>query len=454
MGMSTGHENQERWAVVGGGVLGLTLALRLREQGKDVTVLEGAETIGGLAASWQFGGVEWDKHYHVTLLSDSHTRQIARELGLEDAYRWLETRTGFYANGKLSSLSSSIDYLRLPALSLIDKGRLAATIIYASRVSDWRRLEGITVSEWLTALSGKRVFERLWKPLLRAKLGDNYLHASAVFIWAVISRLYAARQSGLKKELFGYLEGGYGRFFAAFATKLRSIGVDVRTSHRVHAVRALRSGGFKVEFAGRPPLAFDRVVLACPSPAIAAIAEDLRPAEKLRLAETRYQGIVCASLLLKKPLAGYYLTYITDEAPFTAVVEMSALVDPSEFQGKTLVYLPKYLDSQDEDLALPDEQIRGRFLTALERIYPTFSRDDVLAFNVSRAKYVLAVPTLHYSQQLPELHTSLPGLYIANSAQIVDGTLNVNESVKLAERTADQLRLEVGTHRNRLRAAA
>ncbi len=448
------NESQERWAVVGGGILGLTLALRLREQGKDVTILEGAEEIGGLAAAWSFGDVCWDKHYHVTLLSDSHTRQIASELGLEDSYRWVETRTGFFANGRLSSLSSSLDYLRLPALNLVDKCRLAATILYASRVSDWQRLERVTVSEWLTRLSGKRVFERLWKPLPRAKLGENYRHASAVFIWAVISRLYAARRSGLKKELFGYIDGGYARFFAAFDAKLRDLGVDVRTSHRVQKVKATRSGGFKVEFAARPPLSFDRVVLACPSPTIASIAPDLRESEKQRFAETRYQGIVCASLLLKKPLAGYYLTYITDEAPFTAVVEMSALVDPASFQGKTLVYLPKYLDSHDEDFALPDHELRERFISGLERIYPDFTRADVLAFNVSRAKHVLAVPTLHYSKQIPELQTSVPGLYIANSAQIVDGTLNVNETVKLAELMAERLRLESSAQATQLRAAA
>ena len=45
-------------------------------------------------------------------------------------------------------------------------------------------------------------------PLLRAKLGDAYQAASAAFIWATIQRLYAARRSGLKKEMFGYVPGG------------------------------------------------------------------------------------------------------------------------------------------------------------------------------------------------------------------------------------------------------
>jgi hypothetical protein len=40
-------------------------------------------------------------------------------------------------------------------------------------------------------------------------LGENYKNTSASFIWSTIQRMYAARRSGLKKEMFGYVNGGY-----------------------------------------------------------------------------------------------------------------------------------------------------------------------------------------------------------------------------------------------------
>jgi hypothetical protein len=49
------------------------------------------------------------------------------------------------------------------------------------------------------------------------------------------------------------------------------------------------------------------------------------------------------------------------------------------------------------------------------------------------------IPTLNYSDRLPPVHTSLPGIHILNSAHIVNGTLNVNETVQLAEKTAKEL---------------
>ena len=44
------------------------------------------------------------------------------------------------------------------------------------------------------------------------------------------------------------------------------------------------------------------------------------------------------------------------------------------------------------------------------------------------------VATLGYSRRLPPIATSVPGLFLANSAHIVNGTLNVDETLQLAGR--------------------
>jgi protoporphyrinogen oxidase len=157
--------------------------------------------------------------------------------------------------------------------------------------------------------------------------------------------------------------------------------------------------------------------------------------EKQRLKDVQYQGIVCASLLLRKPLAGFYVTNITDPAiPFTAVIEMSALVDTKYFGGNALVYLPKYVDPEDPFLSLEDEKVRELFVAGLERMYPGFDRTDIVEFRVSRVSKVFPLPIINYSEKLPTTNTSVRGLHIVNSTQIVNGTLNVNETVQLANR--------------------
>ena len=138
--------------------------------------------------------------------------------------------------------------------------------------------------------------------------------------------------------------------------------------------------------------------------------------------------------MLRKPLGGYYVTNILDPSPFTGVIEMTALVDPAEFGGRTLVYLPKYCLADDPSWLRSDAEIRDEFLAAMDRLYPGFLRDDVLGFRLSRVKHVFALPTLGYGRApVPGVETSVPGLFVVNSSQILQGTLNVNETVRLAE---------------------
>ncbi|MFN9912498.1 MAG: FAD-dependent oxidoreductase, partial [Pirellulaceae bacterium] len=115
------------WAVVGGGMMGLAAALKLLQRGQRVTLLEAAPELGGLASAWQLGDVEWDKFYHVILLSDSRLRSLLSELELDQEIEWVQTKTGFYSDNRLYSLSSSLDFLRFPPLNLYQKFRLGST---------------------------------------------------------------------------------------------------------------------------------------------------------------------------------------------------------------------------------------------------------------------------------------------------------------------------------------
>ena len=102
-----------RIGIVGGGALGMTLALRMREQGHAVVVLEGARVPGGLAASQQIAGYTWDRFYHVILQSDRDLLALLRDLGVDEPH-WGVTRTGFYTDGVLYSLSTSLEFLAFP----------------------------------------------------------------------------------------------------------------------------------------------------------------------------------------------------------------------------------------------------------------------------------------------------------------------------------------------------
>jgi protoporphyrinogen oxidase len=426
---STQHRE---WCVVGGGMLGLTVAHRLSQAGQNVTLIEASDRLGGLADAWRIGDVTWDRHYHVTLTSDRHMRDLLREIGLDESLVWQTTRSNFYTGGRFHPLNNSVDFLRFPPLNLIDKFRLGATIMYASTIKDSRPLESISLEDWLLKLSGRNTFEKIWRPLVRAKLGDNYKRASAAYIWTVINRFYGAREKGAsKKELFGYVEGGYDRIVNRMEELLTSRGVRIQKSAPVE--RVARAGGKLRVKTAAGETACDRVVFTGASALATKVCDGLTGEEKSALGRTLYQGIVCGSVLLKKPLRGAYITYIADETiPYTAVIEMTAIVDPRKLGGRSLVYLPAYVPSDDPLFEVSDADVEKRFTEALLRMHPELQASDIEAFRISRVRHVLAISTLNYTANLPPIKTSVPGLFVLNSAHIVNASLNVNDTIKLA----------------------
>jgi protoporphyrinogen oxidase len=437
--MATENPGQH-WGIIGGGIMGMTLALRLADMGMQVTILESSPAPGGLAGAVERNGITWDRFYHVILLSDLHTRSILSDIGLTGELVWAETRTGFYLENRLYSMSNIMEYLRFPPIGLAGKLRLGVTIALASLIRDWKRMEGIPVEKWLRRWSGNQVFSKIWLPLLKAKLGEHYNNTSANFIWATIQRMYAARRSGLKKEMFGYVRGGYDRIIRSFTETLTEKSVQIRTGTTVEEIRREKGNKLSVRTESREQFTFDRVISTLPSPLSASLAPDLRKDEIEQLRAIRYLGVICPSLLLKRPVSAYYITNIIDPwTPFTGIIEMTALIDPSEVGGLHLVYLPKYVSPDDPLHRKSEEELKEYFLGGLFRMYPGLSGDDVLHWSLASARQVFALPTLHYSEKLPPVATSVEGYYIVNTAHIISGTLNVNETIRVADSKLEEI---------------
>lgn len=433
--------------------MGCTTALRLAQAGCRVTLVDASPELGGLASSWTFsapgsptGSVTWDRFYHVILRTDSAWRHVLAELGLDDSAVWSGTRTGASTGGTVRSVSSPIDLLRFRPLSFISRVRVGVTVLVASRLRDGRALETRPLEPWLRKWSGRAAFERFWRPQLRAKLGATSADVSVAFIWATAQRLLRARGSGVGPEQFGYVPGGYSTIMKRFTAALERAGVCLRLSTSVVRIESSGDRGapsgeaaLRVVLSDGSALDADDVVLTVSARAAATALIGLPESERAALRRIRYQGVLCVSLLLRAPLSPYYLTYLMDDTILTGVVDMSALVEPSELDGHGLVYLPRYQAPDDPLFEASDEEIVDRFSAALGRAYPQFDRGDVVSAKVARAKEVFAVPTLGYSALVPSTRTSIPGVWLVNSAQIEQSTLNVDESVRVAERGVEEV---------------
>jgi protoporphyrinogen oxidase len=422
-----------RVAVIGAGMLGLATAVGLGRRGAGVAVdvYEGAEQPGGLATWQDYGEFVWDRFYHCIVPSDRALVGFVRELGLGDRLRWTVTRTGFYGEGACHSVSDTAEFLRFPLLPLADKLRLGAALAYCARIRDWRRLEAVWAEDWLRRLCGRRAWETMWRPLLRAKYGEAYRRVSAVAIWAAITRLYSARQPGVGREMLGYVEGGYRTILGAAMARVEAAGGKIRLGAAV--ARIERAGRRFLVVTGDGTEEFDQVVVTVPATLAARLLPDLA-VDRARLARIEYLGVVCLALVLDRALSPFYILNIADDqVPFTGVIGMSNLVAPDQTAGRHLVYLPKYVPAADPFYAAGDDAVRAAFFAGLRRMFPAFDERWVVRSVVSRAPRVQPLQVLGYSRLVDDTPSPAPGLHVVNTARLANATLNNDEVVRLAQ---------------------
>ena len=429
-----------RVGILGGGITGLTAAFYLLRAGAQVTVIEAREQVGGLATYFDFGPFSWDKFYHCILTSDKPLLQLIEDLGMSEELRWTQTKVGFFTDGQLHSMSTTLDFLRFPPLSLWQKFRLGLGVMYASRIRDGRSLEALPVTDWLVKVFGQANYDKMWAPLLKCKLGACSKEASAAFIWATIFRLYSTRdRSAGHKECLGYVRGGYRTVILRLLEEIKQRGGQIVTGLPVERIEGRPSGGCEL-FTAQGRLSFDRILATAPSRTVASMVPQLSQGYLEKLRSIKYLGVVCVALVLKRKLSPYYVTNLTENGfPFTGIIEMSNLISSEETDGRHLVYLPKYTAPGDSLFEASNEEIWSLFLPALKRVFPDLQESEIERHFVFREKLVQPVPVLNYSRLVPEMETNVPGLFLANTTQIINSTLNNNEMVKIAKRAVETI---------------
>lgn len=420
-------------AVIGGGPMGLAVAYELTKLGYKPVLLEADDRLGGMAACFDFAGIQLERYYHFHCLSDTGFFQMLDELGLEDQLQWRTTRMGFYFDGRLypwGSVGAVLGFRRLPWLTRL------RYLLHAARcltIRDWHHLDQLTATRWLRSWLGERGYQVLWHNLFAFKFFNYSEGISAAWIWSRIRRLAQSRRR--LKETLGFLPGGSQQLINALSAELESHGCEIQLKTPVQALRPLPSGGALLTTSAGDR-AFESVISTVPLPLLAPILRAGGVEEALVERYGAVPSVACACVVLqtRQAISGNFWTNVND-ARFSipGVIEMSNLRP----LGAHVSYVPFYIPADHPDYQRPNAAFITDAWDSIKAINPQLSDADLIASHCSRYRYAQPVCGVGFQQSLPPLRP-FPGVITADTTAYYPEDRGISESIDFGRKLARQ----------------
>lgn len=376
-----------RICIIGGGLTGLSAAYYLSHR-HTVDVLEASSEVGGLLSSAPVHETSIERYYHHCFSGDAHLLALMDELGLAADLTWLHGSTGYFSEGRIYPLTTPLEILRYPLLTLRDKFRLGLLTLRAGKYQT-ASYDDMTADDFILDTCGQHTYDSFFAPLLRSKFGDMRHEVSAAWL---ISRIAIRSDRGPQGERLGYLRHGYRSLISGLSDAIRTNGGAIHTGIPVRALEKTDEGAWTVN--GAP---YDAVISTVRPSILTSLGGPSFP-------DIPYQGAACVTMGLPRDvLKGIYWVNIKDEAPYGAAIGHTNFA-PFEWYGEHIVYLASYFrDTLPED---HEEQMVADFCKRFG-----LSRDEVRWHYMTTDTAAGPVYTTGYCNLIPPYEVD--GIYCA-----------------------------------------
>jgi protoporphyrinogen oxidase len=325
--------------------------------------------------------------------------------------------------------------LFFPNMPWIPKLRFGVVGLYLRLTKNWQAMEKYTAEEWLLKYMGKRAYDDLWRPMLIGKFGSLYREVTMAWFWA---RIFTRTMK------LGTFEGGFQRFLDLFGEWIQQHGGTICFNTRVENIRR-EVDVLKVKV-NNETIDFDKVISTSSPAAMLKLAPDIPEPYASKLRNLKSMGAVVVILALKHQLLTdntYWLNLPASspdksisEFPFLALVEHTNYLDPKHYGGDHIIYCGDYVPTDHEYFKLSDDELAERFIAPLKTFNPNFSPDWIRKRWVFRAPYAQPIPFVNHSENIPDLKTPIPGLFLASMSQVYPWDRGTNYAVQLGRQVA------------------
>src|SRR5260370_796515 len=350
-----------KYAVLGGGALGLMAAYRLAQAGQTVMVFEQENIAGGLAAGFRVGDTWLEKYFHHLFRSDKTAIRIIEELGLGDRLEWLRPRTVSFIEGQIHQLDSPLSLLHFKPWRLDEVLRVGAILEYL-KLTNPAWLEGKTAHSWLCKWMGKHPYEMVFESLLLGKFGELYDQIALPWFWARIHD---------RTTELGYLRGGFQLLYERLVERIIQSQGKVLLGTRVEKVEQAEND-WQIT-TSRGTWKFDRVISTLPTQLTCRLIPALPDEYRAQYDWGQAYGAHCLILSLDRQLTDSYWINICDRGyPFVGLFEHTNFRAPAEYGGRHLVYLGNYRPIDHPLFKMSKEKVITEFVPHLLRLCFSF----------------------------------------------------------------------------------
>lgn len=421
----------QRIAVLGAGPMGLAVAYQLARDGHQPIIFEADDRVGGMTAAFDFSGLKIERYYHFHCISDHAFLKVLDELAIADQMRWVETKMGYWYQGRLQPWGNPIALLKFRGLSLVAKFRYGLHAFLSTKRKDWKPLDHVEASAWIKRWVGAEAYEILWRRLFDYKFYDYTGNLSAAWIWSRIRRIGRSRYS-LFREKLGYLEGGSETLLQAMRKDIEAHGGKFCLSSPVSKVIIKEGKVCGVEVSGQVE-AFDKVISTVPLPYVSRIIPDLPQDILAKFQAVNNIAVVCVIVKLRKALTeNFWLNTNDPEMDIPGLVEYSNLRPLDQH----ILYVPFYMPGEHPKFADPDQVFLDKVRRYLKKINQSLTDEDIIEMRASRYRYAQPICDPGYLDKLPPAALPVDGLWVADTSYYYPEDRGISESIDFGRKMA------------------
>lgn len=424
-------------AIIGAGASGLSCAYFLSKKNVHVDVYEKFSHLGGLATSTKLSKGRIDTFYHHLFETDAFILKFLKDLDIQDKVIFRRTITGHIYQNKYYDISGLKNLFTSGLLSKISYIKLllgGAVIKYLPTLPG---IKNISLLEIIDKLFGKEASEKIWKPLIIGKFGEN----SNFIPYSWLKARIQDRSINL-----GFAKNGFEEIYEIMSDKIKLNGSNIFLESSIDEIKKDKN---KIIINNN---IYDKLVVTTSPKTNKKLLVNLNY-QKTKIS---YIGAICGIIEFSRKPTPAYWTGITPSSDknkpeynnFLAIISYAELDIYWNKKGTPTwpLYIASYI-TEEEYKKYSQNTWKEKMIKSIIEISKismdkkAISRDDILNVNIAFAEY--AQPILSPGKNLIPNPEKANNTFFANMHNIYPNDRGQNRAFEIGEKRANEILREL-----------